>query len=178
MASKPNMPPPSGPIAGMGLTAPKGSRPWQKPPKYSTVEDVLAVYLPKLTDEEMMGKLLDVMELGVPVSAIAETLQVGGVMQGLHTADVGILVTPVLIEMMAYIGDQAGIEYDLGVANVPDENILSQTKVAVALKRAKARAVPEELKAIANADEEELKKDTTNELVVGGLMARRELDGL
>ena len=52
--------------------------------------------------------------MGIPLTTIANAMQVGGAMQGYHTIDVGMLVMPVLIEMMAYLAEQAGVEYTMG----------------------------------------------------------------
>ena len=80
------------PIPGMGMTAPLGGRPWQQPPQFTEVDDAINYYIPKLLDPAFADQLLDVIEMGVPLTTIANGMQVGGVMQGLHTIDVGILV--------------------------------------------------------------------------------------
>ena len=41
------------PIPGQGLTAELGARPWQTPPQYTTVEDALDYYIPRLESEEV-----------------------------------------------------------------------------------------------------------------------------
>jgi len=102
------------PIPGMSLTAELGSRPWQSPPQYATVEQALEYYIPRLTADEVTEQLLDVLEMGVPVTALANTMQLSGVMEGKHSVDVGILIMPVLMEMISYIADTAGVEYDMG----------------------------------------------------------------
>jgi hypothetical protein len=56
------------------------------------------------------------MEMGVPVTNIANTMQLGNVMEGIHSVDVGMLVLPVLVEMMMLVGDSAGIKYDSGLS--------------------------------------------------------------
>ena len=102
------------PIPGMSLTAELGGRPWQSPPQYTTVEQALEYYIPRLTADEVTDQLLDVLEMGVPVSTLANTMQLSGVMEGKHSADVGVLIMPVIMEMISYIADTAGVEYDMG----------------------------------------------------------------
>lgn len=102
------------PIPGMSLTAELGSRPWQSPPQYATVEQALEYYIPRLTADEVTDQLLDVLEMGVPVSTLANTMQLSGVMEGKHSVDVGVLIMPVIMEMISYIADTAGVEYDMG----------------------------------------------------------------
>ena len=84
------------PIPGMAMTHELGARPWQSPPKMITVEEGIDFYVSRIVDNKMAGRLLDIIETGVPLTAIAETLTLGGVMQGLHTIDVAVLVNPVL----------------------------------------------------------------------------------
>ena len=91
------------------MTAEVGGRPWQNPPQYTTVEEALEFYIPRLTSEDVYDALLDSMELGIPLTTMADSMQSTAVMQGLHTIDVGILAMPVIIEMLAFIGDEAGI---------------------------------------------------------------------
>lgn len=156
-----------GPIPGQSLTAELGNRPWQNPPQYTTVEEALEFYIPRLVEPAFVGDLINVMETGVPLTTIANAMQLGGVMQGHHTVDVGVLVIPVLIEMMAYLGDDAGIQYNTGMEEAPQSDTPKDTAIAVAVKRAKekidAMDMPEE-KTVTEQDE----PDKT------GLMARRQ----
>ena len=160
----------SAPIPGQGMTAELGSRPWQNPPQYASVEEALEWYIPRLVSDEMYEGLVDTMELGIPLTTMADTLQSGGVMQGLHTIDVGMLAMPVIIEMLAYIAEDAGIEYNMGTEKPIDDDKISDTKIALAMKKMRER-LPE---AIEEREEEpELMEDTPVEPAPSGLMARR-----
>jgi hypothetical protein len=167
-----------GPIAGMGLTHELGGRPWQKPPQYNTVEESLQYYIPRFADPKIVDQLLDVMELGIPLTTIADAMQSSAVMEGIHTVDVGLLAIPVLVEMMAYIGDESGVEYDLGLEQRIDDDEISDTKIALAMKRLREK-LPEKLE----ESEENVVPEPEPEMVpeqeeqpapeLGGLMARR-----
>ena len=158
------------PIPGMGMTAEVGSRPWQSPPQYKTVEDALDFYIPRLTEESFNDQLLDVMEMGIPLTTIASSIQLAGVMQGKHTVDVGVLVMPVLIEMMAFIGDDADIEYVTGTEDDKDTDSVSSSKIALAMKAMKER-LPEALEQNDSEDIEETPEEI--EQPTSGLMSRR-----
>ena len=103
------------PIPGQSLTAELGGRPWQSPPQFTTVDDAVEFYVTRMAEDSFSEKLIDVMEMGIPLTTLANTMQMNNVMEGKHSVDVGILVMPVLIEMMRLIGDSAGIEYDTGM---------------------------------------------------------------
>ena len=67
------------PIPGESLTHELGARPWQSPPQYATVEDALDFYIPRFANEEVVKQLLDVLNMGVPVTTLANTIQLGNV---------------------------------------------------------------------------------------------------
>ena len=125
-----------GPIAGQSLTAEVGNRPWQKPPQFTTIDTAIEYYVPKLLDPQYASQLLDVIQLQIPLTTIANAIQVGGVMQGLHTIDVGILVLPVLVETMINIAENAEVEYKVGTEK-PEQSKYSSSSVAVAMKKYK-----------------------------------------
>ena len=97
------------PIPGQSLTAPLGGRPWQSPPQYSTVDEVIDYYMARMTTEEFMEQLIDILEMGIPVTSLANIVQLNGVMDGTHTVDVGVLVAPLLIELIMMLAESAGM---------------------------------------------------------------------
>lgn len=161
------------PIPGMSLTAELGNRPWQQPPQYSTVEEALQYYIPRLTNPELLDQLLDVMETGIPLTTIADAMQTGGVMEGKHSLDVGILIIPVLIETMAYLAEEAGIEYDEGSNIEVDKDSITGSRISLALSKVYEQKEPE-------VTEKEPLEETTEEETPpqGGLMARGATDGV
>lgn len=127
------------PIPGMSLTHELGARPWQQPPKATTVAEAMETYLPAFQDEEVVPQMINVLESGIPVATIAEATMLGGVMEGRHTIDVGILILPFLMEMIAYVGDLAEVEYTMGNSKIPSKNAgmepPTDSEIAVAKKR-------------------------------------------
>ena len=97
MIQKPNF---SAPIPGQSLTGEPKQYAWERPPEYNTPEEALKFYLPKITDEEAMDDILLVLESGYPLSTLVKGMYVSGVMEGLHSIDVGLLIAPVLHEVI------------------------------------------------------------------------------
>jgi|TARA_Y100000817_G_scaffold73415_1_gene56304 hypothetical protein len=160
-----------GPIPGMSLTAEYGGRPWQQPPKNTTIEEALSFYMPRLSDETFVPELLKVMELGIPLTTIANAMQTGAVMQGQHSVDVGILIIPVLIEVMALIGDREGVEYTVGTEDntVPVNPDLDMALIAKELNQEATNAMD-----IGNIGmEEDVQDEEPVAETTGGLMSRR-----
>ena len=115
------------PIPGQSLTTEPKSRPWEQPPKYTTAEEALDFYVPRLSDPEMMAPMVDVMEDGTTVVTVAEMIQSSGVMQGLHSVDVGLIISPVLVELLVTQADLAEIEYKVGTekSDTPDPSMVN-----------------------------------------------------
>lgn len=165
--NKPNAPLLDGPIPGQNLTAELGARPWQTPPQFATVEDALDYYIPRLQSDEVTGPLLDVLEMGVPVTTIANTMQLASVMEGKHSVDVGMLILPVLMEMIMLIADTAGIEYETGLQK--GKSKVRGSLVNKALNRLQSEGDEEEMPMTMEEPEEE----EAPEEMTGGLMSRR-----
>ena len=145
------------PIPGQSLTHELGARPWQTPAQYTTVEEALDYYIQRFANDDVTEQLLDVLETGVPVSTLANTIQLAGVMEGKHSIDVGMLVIPVLMELIMYMADEEGIEYNTGLEK--DEDIRS-TQIQKALVR-----LQEESEAQAEEAGSPEEDETTNEIV-------------
>lgn len=163
-----NQPSFDAPIPGMSLTHELGARPWQQPAQFPDVDSAIEYYMGRMTSEEFIEQLIDILEMGVPVTTVANTLQLSSVMEGKHTVDVGMLVVPLLMEMMMMLAESAGIEYDSGLED-PEKNKTRKSllaKYAVQYQR--------ELDKI---DIDEITEDTeedTEEEKPSGLMARRK----
>ena len=154
------------PIPGMSLTHELGARPWQQPAQFPTVDEAIEYYMSSMTSEEFMEQLIDVLEMGVPVTSIANSMQLTSVMEGKHSVDVGMLVVPLLIELIMMLGDSAGIEYETGLQN-PDRNKARDSQLAkYAMKYRKS---------LKDIDTEAMVDNTTEEEdQPTGLMARRK----
>lgn len=98
---------------GVSWTAPPKGRPWMQPPKYAKVDEVAYMYMAMLSMPDMANEMLDALETNVPLATIAETFMLAGVSKGQHTLDAGILVMPVIIEMLATIAEFNNIKYVL-----------------------------------------------------------------
>jgi len=133
--------------AGISLTVAPKSRPFVSPPKTVKVSEVAQLYIDKMSKPSAINSMLDVVESKVPLVSSAEALMLGGVQQGLHTLDAGILVMPVIIEMLQNLAIAHGTEYVI----YPDDY---DKKVTVSNRVARL-AVQKAMKKIEGAEEEE-----------------------
>ena len=116
-----NEPSTSRPIPGMGMTHELGARPWQTPYQYTTLEEALDYYIPRLSSEEVRRKLFDVLEMGIPVTSVANSIQLSSVMEGKHSVDIGMLILPILMEFIMLMADEVGI--DLAISKLEEAGV-------------------------------------------------------
>ncbi len=116
------------PIPGMSLTKEPGNSPWEQPPLYDTPEKALSFYMEKFEDEESLDDLLFNLEAGFPVETMVDFLTSYSVMEGYHTVDVKMLVSPLLHEYFVTLADTAGIEYREEMGPTKDERMQEKEK--------------------------------------------------
>lgn len=96
---------------GISWTAPEKSRPWLQPPQLTDISRVALYYIATISDEEIMDDMLDSLETSIPLAVIAQAMMMNGVSNGVHTLDAGILVMPVIIEMLESLAMSHDVEY-------------------------------------------------------------------
>lgn len=98
-------------VPGMSLTTEPGNRPWESPPKINTVEDAIAYYSERLFDSENVEMVLDPLVQGVSIESIVDVLTTSSVMNGIHSLDIGFIISPVISEMLRYVAESHEVEY-------------------------------------------------------------------
>ena len=150
------------PIPGEGLTHELGDRPWQKPAQLTSVDEVMPFYREKIMDEEFIPSLLQVIEMGMPLTTIANAMQSAAVMEGVHSIDVGVLMLPIVVEMLKFVAESNKVEYVTGMEErkiKPNEEITT----ALAMK---------ELNEEKSVPEAPVEEEPVEETQLKGLMAK------
>lgn len=132
------------PIPGMGMTAELGSRLWEQPPQLDTVDEATDFYMERMKQEDVQKGLIKVIDMGVPLTTIANAIQLANVMEGRHNIDVGVLMLPILVETMRYIAEEANIEYVTGMEEIKEKDDALALKVASKMIDEKEEIVEEE----------------------------------
>lgn len=126
------------PIPGESLTTEPRNRPWENPPQLATVEDAIEYYTQRiLADIDNHESVLDILETGLPVENAASILLKTSVMDGVHTIDVGILVAPVIEELIMTVADMYNVKYIPSVADVVKATTISSRQAKLLLKEVK-----------------------------------------
>lgn len=128
------MTPFDGPIPGQSLTAEPGNAPWEKPSKHSDPMDALEMYMEKLGDEEALDDIMDMLDIGVPISVVTGTMLSMGVMEGMHTVDVKLILKPLLMAQIKMLADVTGVEYKMTMEDYRDKDAEAKAKRTAKLK--------------------------------------------
>ncbi len=154
------------PIPGMSLTTEVGNRPWQQPTRFTKTKDVAEYYIEKLAEDEFADMLVDVAETGIPLTTIANTIQMNSVMQGIHSVDSGILALPVIMEMMLVTVEAAGIEYNSGMEKNTEDKPMNTSLLLSKLEEFTTEKT--------NEEPEDMPMPVMEPDMGGGLMSRRQ----
>lgn len=111
-----------GPVPGQSLASGKPrERSWERPPQLNSVEEALSFYMNRLSKQEIIDDFMIVLESGIAIKPLVESLYMASVMRGIHSLDVGLLVAPALMEFFAAVADSYGVEYKFSNRNVKKE---------------------------------------------------------
>jgi len=153
----------SRPVPGQSLTHEVRARPWQNPPQFNTVEESMDWYLERFDNPELVQEMLSIIENKVPLSVIANSMQLGAVLQGVHSIDVGVLITPIIIEILRTLAEKTDTDYVIG-DEPEDTDRPSDAVIESAVNKIKSMPIEDKV------EEEEIEEDDEEPM---GLMARR-----
>ena len=159
------------PIPGMSMTHEVGARPWQQPAQHNNINDVATFYIGQMQSDSFAEQTANLLETKMPVTMIANAMQTTNVMNGVHSIDLGILALPIIMEMIMFVGDSAGIDYVTGIERNLDEEVQDS-----AMALAVAKVEDASMKSNTEEDIEEPQEDVEEEdmeMPSQGLMARR-----
>jgi len=99
------------PIPGQSLTDEPKNYPWENPPEITDPEEAIAMHMSKFNDPEVIDNMLDLLDIGFPVRALAESILTASVAAGWHSIDVSLIVAPFMHEHIISMAKEAGVSY-------------------------------------------------------------------
>ena len=97
------------PVPGQSLTDKPGNYPWEHPPQYNDVDQVLELIFDQVTNERFAKQIISMLHAGVPVEAIVRVITFSGFLNGKFNPDVGFIVIETLINLISSICIRAGV---------------------------------------------------------------------
>tara|TARA_R100000234_G_C4989427_1_gene174805 strand:- start:617 stop:1123 length:507 start_codon:yes stop_codon:yes gene_type:complete len=98
------------PVPGQSLTDTPQNYPWEHSPKHTNINEAAETIFRGLTTEDAAMNLLAMLKTGVPVEAITRTLIFTGFVEGKFNPDLGILLAPIVMNMIIAIAKRAGLK--------------------------------------------------------------------
>ncbi len=98
------------PIPGQSLTGEPKNNPWENPAEMSDLGEITAYYVKRLANDEIMDDIGALMQAGISIQPVVQSLITSGNMRGIHSVDSGMLVAPVIHQFIKKALEAMGIE--------------------------------------------------------------------
>ena len=126
------------PIPGMSLTTEPGNTPWEQPPLYVELPDVVDYYSDKLTTPTSFDGIVEALSNEATVTELTNVIMLASVMKGIHSIDVGMIAFPVVAEIIKTVGDIAGVGYVISPEDYKKSTQVSEKMLKDIIKETKA----------------------------------------
>jgi hypothetical protein len=110
-----------GPIPGQSLARAPGSYPFEQPPQFVDPQAAFESLVNAISEPKVTGRLLDMLELGVPVYSVVYTTLMTGFAEGKWSPDVALLLAEPFAMLLFKLADEAGIDATPGVEEEEDD---------------------------------------------------------
>jgi len=129
------------PIAGQSLTDEPKNYPWERPPEIVDPRQAIKYHIEGLNNPESLDNIVELMQIGIPVSVLAKTAMTTAQMEGIHSIDVSLIIRDTIKEELITIAEEAGVDYLMD--NEPDEAeaMAKEDQSTLALLRSKLDAI-------------------------------------
>ena len=121
-----------------------------------------------MNTDQFKAQLVDVIEMGVPLATLANTIQLASVMECIHSVDVGMLVIPIIVELLMTIAEAEGVQYQTGMEGMETERPTAVSRI-INDKMNELRAPTEDI----GIEEPQVELQQEEQPQPMGLMARR-----
>ena len=98
-------------IPGQSLTDEPKNFAWERPPEIVDPSEAVKHHLKYLNAEDALESTLFVLESGLPITSLVSTLMTNAVGNGIHSIDVGLIISPVIHESIKATAEEAGVKY-------------------------------------------------------------------
>lgn len=105
-----------GPIPGENFTSDVKNYPWHRPPEVSDLDAAIELASKRLTNPDLLPKIITMIEIGMPIVRIADTFVTAGIGAGKWTVDMGIMLAGPVTHMMIILAKGYGVKnYNTGL---------------------------------------------------------------
>ena len=132
------------PIAGQSLTDTPKNYPWERPPEIADPREAIKFHMDGLSSPESLDNIVELIQMGIPLRALAKTALTTAQMEGIHSVDVSLIIGDVVFEELVSIAEEAGLDYTTGDEPSEREMQEKEDQQVLALLRKKLDALDPE----------------------------------
>jgi len=132
-------------IPGQSLTDTPKNFPWERPAEMSDPEEAIKFHLENLNEPEVLEDVITLIELGYPLRALSESILTAATMNGKHSIDINLIISPIIYEQLKVIADEAGVPYKTGMEENERAAEEKQTEKLEALIRKEINKMDDEI---------------------------------
>ena len=132
------------PIAGQSLTDTPKNYPWERPAEIADPREAIKFHMDGLSSPESLDNILELIQMGVPLRALAKTALTTAQMEGIHSVDVSLIIGDVVFEELVSIAEEAGLDYKTGDEPSEFEAKEKEDELVLAMLRKKLDALDPE----------------------------------
>lgn len=119
----------NGVIPGEGLTNPPGAAPYQQPPQFVHLDDLLESLWNKMNQSDNSVHIYGLLKAGVPAEAIARTLLFGAFSHGVCTPSLAMLALKTVVRQIVALGTFLGLK-KIKIKNIRPETTQQLAEIA------------------------------------------------
>jgi hypothetical protein len=132
------------PIAGQSLTDTPKNYPWERPAEIADPREAIKFHMDGLSSPESLDNILELIQMGIPLRALAKTALTTAQMEGIHSVDVSLIIGDVVFEELVSIAEEAGLDYKTGDEPSEFEAKEKEDQLVLAMLRKKLDALDPE----------------------------------
>lgn len=110
-----------GPIPGENFTSDTKNYPWHQPPEFTDINKALDMVAKKLTEFQRANSIMTVVEMGAPLTRVADMILTAGIGEGKWTPDFALLMAGPVTRMIELICIGFDVEYTVGIEEDEDD---------------------------------------------------------
>ena len=152
------------PIPGQSLTSEPKNVPWEYPARITEPMDALEFHMKQLTDENTVDNIMEMLEVGIPISVVASSMLTVAVMDGEHSVDVKLIIKPFVENHIKSLAEVTGIDYKMSMRDYDDTSEAERKREASVLE-AKIRNMTEKVKPSTMDEGDRITEQTQQELM-------------
>lgn len=123
------------PIPGQSLTDTPKNAAYERPPEIVDPIEAIDAHIDNLTKEGAMEDVLYFLEMGVDLQTMVQGILRSGVVAGLHSIDISLIIAPVIHEYIKGFAEAADLDYKEGFDDKEGKEVITYRRDVARAKK-------------------------------------------